>query len=87
MQRSGVDNWLYLADWYGEGTKRLLGSHLACFHAGNFIYVSTSGPFLFSTPELIVHGTKGGRLLDNQTVVDFGLELNEGCWNTYGSSP
>ena len=42
-QRSGVGSWLYLADWYGGGTKRLIGSHLACFHAGNFIYVSAPG--------------------------------------------
>ncbi|KAF9653536.1 glycoside hydrolase family 47 protein [Thelephora ganbajun] len=65
--RSGVGNWLYLADWYGGKTKRLISSHLACFHAGNFIL--------------------GGKLLKNQTIVEFGLELNEGCWNTYGSSP
>jgi hypothetical protein len=39
LQRSGVGNWLYLADWYGGGTKRLISSHLACFHAGNFIFV------------------------------------------------
>ena len=46
LQRSGVGNWLYLADWHEGGTKRLLSSHLACFHAGNFIYVSISGNVL-----------------------------------------
>ena len=46
-QRSGVGNWLYLGDWYNGGTKRLIGSHLACFHAGNFIYVSTHVPLYF----------------------------------------
>lgn len=25
----------------------------------------------------------GGRLVDNQTIVDYGLELLDGCWNTY----
>ena len=42
---------------------------------------------LFFLVKLTVHGTKGGKLLKNQTIVEFGLELNEGCWNTYGSSP
>ena len=28
----------------------------------------------------------GGRLLNNQTIVNLGLELNEGCWNTYAST-
>ena len=37
--------------------------------------------------ELTDHGTKGGKLLKNQTIVEFGLELNEGCWNTYAGSP
>lgn len=29
----------------------------------------------------------GGKLLNNQTIVDRALELNEGCWNTYEASP
>ena len=28
----------------------------------------------------------GGRLLNNQTIVDIALQLNEGCWNTYAST-
>ena len=28
----------------------------------------------------------GGRLLNNQTIVNLGLDLNEGCWNTYTST-
>ncbi|CAK5261853.1 unnamed protein product [Mycena citricolor] len=28
----------------------------------------------------------GGRLLNNQTIVDIALELNEGCWNSYAST-
>ena len=28
----------------------------------------------------------GGRLLNNQTIVDTALQLNEGCWNTYAST-
>lgn len=47
LQMSGVGNWLYLADWHRGGTKRLISSHLACFHAGNFIFVSISMHSLF----------------------------------------
>lgn len=64
-----------------------MSSHLACFHAGNFIYVSSSELFRFFVPNPTARETKGGKLLNNQTIVDFGLELNEACWNTYGSSP
>ena len=28
----------------------------------------------------------GGQLLNNQTIVNHGLDLNEGCWNTYAST-
>ncbi|KAF9528345.1 alpha-mannosidase 1 [Crepidotus variabilis] len=28
----------------------------------------------------------GGRLLENQTIVDYGLKLTDTCWNTYTSS-
>ena len=61
-----MGNWTYLADQDDSGTIRHIGSHLACFMAGNWIM--------------------GGRLLNNQTIVNLGLELNEGCWNTYAST-
>ena len=28
----------------------------------------------------------GGKLLNNQTIVDYGLKLVDACWNTYASS-
>ncbi|KAF8631332.1 hypothetical protein AX15_002451 [Amanita polypyramis BW_CC] len=28
----------------------------------------------------------GGRLLNNQTIVDYGLQLADGCWNTYAGT-
>ena len=28
----------------------------------------------------------GGRLLNNQTIVDIALQLDDGCWNTYAST-
>ncbi|KAM5533998.1 hypothetical protein V8D89_012318 [Ganoderma adspersum] len=66
LRTSTVGNWTYLADLDDSGTIRHIGSHLACFMAGNWIM--------------------GGRLLNNQTIVDIALQLNEGCWNTYAST-
>ncbi|KAI1786737.1 glycoside hydrolase family 47 protein [Ganoderma leucocontextum] len=66
LRTSTVSNWTYLADLDDTGTIRHIGSHLACFMAGNWIM--------------------GGRLLNNQTIVDIALQLNEGCWNTYAST-
>ncbi|KAI1787578.1 glycoside hydrolase family 47 protein [Ganoderma leucocontextum] len=66
LRTSTVGNWTYLADLDSSGTIRHIGSHLACFMAGNWIM--------------------GGRLLNNQTIVNLGLDLNEGCWNTYAST-
>ncbi|KAH9026204.1 seven-hairpin glycosidase [Lactarius pseudohatsudake] len=60
---SPIGNHVYLADIDDNGSVRLVGSHLACFHAGNWML--------------------GGKLLNNQTIVDLALELNDGCWNTY----
>ncbi|RPD61256.1 glycoside hydrolase family 47 protein [Lentinus tigrinus ALCF2SS1-6] len=66
LRTSTVGNWTYLADLDDSGTIRHVGSHLACFMAGNWIM--------------------GGRMLNNNTIVQLGLDLNEGCWNTYAST-
>ncbi|KAL1742558.1 glycoside hydrolase family 47 protein [Schizophyllum fasciatum] len=29
---------------------------------------------------------QGGRLIDNETIVNYGLELTDACWNTYAST-
>ncbi|KAI9438671.1 glycoside hydrolase family 47 protein [Lactarius indigo] len=63
MKTSTVGNHVYLADFDDTRSIRPVGSHLACFHAGNWML--------------------GGKLLDNQTIVDLALELNDACWNTY----
>ncbi|KAH9051084.1 glycoside hydrolase family 47 protein [Lactarius vividus] len=60
---SSVGNHVYLADIDDNGSVRLVGSHLACFHAGNWML--------------------GGKLFNNQTIVDLALQLNDACWNTY----
>ncbi|KAF7343284.1 alpha-1,2-Mannosidase [Mycena venus] len=65
-QKSTVGNHSYLADFDSSRLIRHVGSHLACFHAGNWLL--------------------GGKLLQNQTIIDIALDLNEGCWNTYAST-
>lgn len=57
-----IKGLLYLGDW-DNGTFRHIGSHLGCFHGGNWIM--------------------GGRLTDNDTIVDYGIKLTDTCWNTY----
>jgi len=65
-RRSTVGNFLYLADFDDSRTIRHIGSHLACFHGGNWLF--------------------GGRLLNNQTIINIALELVDACWNTYAST-
>jgi len=62
---STVGDWEYMADW-DNGTIIHIGSHLECFHAGNWML--------------------GGKLLNNETIVNYGLALMEACWNTYAST-
>ncbi|KAJ7213897.1 glycoside hydrolase family 47 protein [Mycena pura] len=66
LKFSTVGNHAYLADQDDQGLIRHVGSHLACFYAGNWLL--------------------GGKLLNNQTIVDIALQLNDGCWNTYAST-
>ncbi|KAI0688410.1 seven-hairpin glycosidase [Cytidiella melzeri] len=61
-----VGNHLYLADQDESGNIVNVGSHLACFMAGNWLM--------------------GGRLLNNATIVNKALQLNDACWNTYAST-
>jgi mannosyl-oligosaccharide alpha-1,2-mannosidase len=66
LRTSTVGNHLYLADFDDSRTIRHIGSHLACFHGGNWLL--------------------GGKLLNNQTIVNIGLQLIDACWNTYAST-
>lgn len=62
---------------------RYLGSHLACFNGGNWIY----GESVQLDPVVIlIILAIGGKLLNNDTIVQIGLELVDGCWNTYAST-
>ena len=66
MKTSTTGNFVYLADFDDNRQIRHIGSHLACFHGGNWLL--------------------GGKLLNNQTIVDIALELVDACWNTYAST-
>ncbi|KAJ7596035.1 glycoside hydrolase family 47 protein [Mycena floridula] len=66
LRTSTVGNHLYLADFDDNRQIRHVGSHLACFYGGNWLF--------------------GGKLLNNQTIVNIALDLIDGCWNTYAST-
>ncbi|KAI0296399.1 glycoside hydrolase family 47 protein [Russula brevipes] len=66
MKTSAVGNHVYLADFDDNRRIRHVGSHLACFYAGNWLL--------------------GGRLTNNDTIFNFGLQLNDACWNTYAGA-
>ncbi|KAJ6541128.1 glycoside hydrolase family 47 protein [Mycena sp. CBHHK59/15] len=72
---STVGNHLYLADFDDQRLIRHVGSQLASWYR-------TTLPLL----ECSSHYLSGGKLLQNQTIIDIALELNEGCWNTYAST-
>ncbi|KAN0109003.1 glycoside hydrolase [Russula decolorans] len=63
MKTSTVGNHVYLADYDDQKRIRHVGSHLACFYAGNWLL--------------------GGKLANNDAIVNIGLQLNDACWNTY----
>jgi len=78
-----VGNWKYLADYDDQKLIRHVSSHLACFHGGNWLF----GIFNFSRLEVsnfILF--PGGKLLNNQTIIDIALDLVDSCWNTYSST-
>ncbi|KAF8194771.1 glycoside hydrolase family 47 protein [Mycena galopus ATCC 62051] len=66
LRNSTVGGHVYLADYDDQQLIRHVGSHLACYYAGNWLL--------------------GGKLLQNQTIIDIALQLNDGCWNTYAST-
>jgi mannosyl-oligosaccharide alpha-1,2-mannosidase len=71
---------VYLADIDDQGQVRHVGSHLACFLAGNWLLGENFEGRLFSK---IYHDHPGGKLTNNDTIVSVALELNDACWNTY----
>lgn len=75
---------VYLADFDSDRQIRHVGSHLACFYGGNWLY----GEYEAGTQECPSKNwfSTGGRLLNNQTIVNIGLQLVDACWNTYAST-
>lgn len=35
---------------------------------------------------LFIWRYQGGKILNNQTIVNYGLQLTDACWNTYNST-
>ncbi|KAJ7701448.1 glycoside hydrolase family 47 protein [Mycena rosella] len=56
-------------------------SYLADDNGGEIIHVGSHLACFFPGNWLL-----GGKLLQNQTIIDFALKLNDGCWNTYAST-
>lgn len=77
---------LYLADFDSSRLIRHVGSHLACFYGGNWLMGEFELWELQVRFKLNEVDILGGRLLNNQTIVDIALQLVDACWNTYAST-
>ncbi|KAG5328451.1 hypothetical protein C0989_010428, partial [Termitomyces sp. Mn162] len=78
-------NHVYLADFDDSRKIRHIGSHLACFNGGNWI-LGLSRLALDSNRGSSLVTETGGKLLNNDTIVNIGLQLADACWNTYAST-
>ena len=77
---STVGDHVYLADYDDRRRIRHVGSQLTCFHAGNWLLgIIIYRRFSFRAET----NWSGGKLANNDTIVDIGLQLNDACWNTY----
>lgn len=81
-----IDTWLTAID---SSIKHLLRTsvvgnhtHLADYDADGRIRHTSSHLACFHGGNFLY----GGRLLDNQTIIDVGLKLVDSCWNTYAST-
>ncbi|KAJ8474678.1 hypothetical protein ONZ45_g15868 [Pleurotus djamor] len=79
LRTSTVGDFLYVADFDDNRRIRHVGSHLACFHGGNWIL----GPLVvlvivLQRQWMLTWATNaGGKLLNNQTIVDLGLNVSK----------
>ncbi|KAF8814729.1 alpha-mannosidase 1 [Phlegmacium glaucopus] len=81
-----ADTWRTAVD---SSIKTLLRTSIAGNHAYLADYDSAKRIRHISSHLACFHGGNwllGGRLLNNDTMVDIGLELVDGCWNTYAST-
>jgi len=89
---SNTDDSLYASTWLtavDSSIKTLLKkstvgnwSYIAEYDDSKRIRHSSSNLACFHAGNWLM----GGRLLNNQTIVNIALDLNEGCWNTYAST-
>ncbi|KAH0580813.1 hypothetical protein H2248_011972 [Termitomyces sp. 'cryptogamus'] len=85
LRTSIPGNHVYLADFDDSRKIRHIGSHLACFNGGNWI-LGLSRLALDSNRGSSLVTETGGKLLNNDTIVNIGLQLADACWNTYAST-
>ena len=78
-----VGDHVYLADYDDDRRIRHVGSHLECFHAGNWL-LGIISCYRFSFR--IKSNFPGGKLANNDTIVNLALQLNDACWNTYAGT-
>ncbi|TFK73472.1 glycoside hydrolase family 47 protein [Pluteus cervinus] len=89
---SQTDNSVFVNNWVTAVDSSI--THLAKRTTiGNHLYlgdINDSGEFLHVGSHLACfyggNWILGGRLLDNDTIVQYGLQLTDGCWNTYEST-
>ena len=77
---STVGNHVYLADYDDQKRIHHVGSHLACFYAGNWLLGIS---FVIASNSGLKPIDPGGKMANNDAIVNIGLQLNDGCWNTY----
>jgi mannosyl-oligosaccharide alpha-1,2-mannosidase len=83
LKKSTVGNHTYTSTFDSvAGLIHHTSSHLTCFHGGNWIL----GLFLLRVGLCIDSANVGGKLLNNDTIVQYGLELVDACMNTYLST-
>ena len=87
VKTSSAGNHLYLTATRFNHTIHQ-SSHLACFHG---LFALSSSRMCMVGNGILHSGSGGnwilgGKLLDNQTMVDLGLKLTDACVNTYTST-
>jgi len=88
---SNTDDNIFADTWHAavDSSIKVL---LRTSTVGNHTYLGdwNAGTVLFEGSHLACYMAGnwilGGKLLNNETIVNIGLQLNDGCWNTYAST-
>jgi mannosyl-oligosaccharide alpha-1,2-mannosidase len=84
---STVGNHVYLASMDDQGLIRHVGTQLACFYAGNWLLGKFENAFRSSpSQDRTCFLCSGGKLANNDTIVNYALQLNDACWNTFAGT-